>query len=82
MLLKDFLNEGASRLETLYPTKEARNIMLMLCESRIGTKSYTHIVEPEYQIKDKALMGLMRIWSVWPLVSRFSTSWDTLISVG
>lgn len=58
MLLKDFLNEGASRLETLYPTKEARNIMLMLCESRIGTKSYTHIVEPEYQIKDKALDGL------------------------
>ena len=58
MLLKDFLNEGAARLETLYPTKEARNIMLMLCESRIGTKSYTHIVEPEYQIKDKAMDGL------------------------
>ena len=58
MLLKDFLNGGAARLETLYPTKEARNIMLMLCESRIGTKSYTHIVEPEYQIKDKALDGL------------------------
>ena len=58
MLLKDFLNEGAARLETLYPTKEARNIMLMLCESRIGTKSYTHIVEPEYQIKDRALDGL------------------------
>ena len=32
--------------------------MLMLCESRIGTKSYTHIVEPEYQIKDKSLEGL------------------------
>lgn len=38
MLLKDFLNEGVARLESLYPTKEARNIMLMLCESRIGTK--------------------------------------------
>lgn len=58
MLLKDFLNEGVTRLEPLYPTKEARNIVLMLCESRIGTKSYTHIVEPEYQIKDKALEGL------------------------
>lgn len=58
MLLKDFLNEGVARLEPLYPTKEARNIMLMLCESRIGTKSYTHIVEPEYQIKDKSLEGL------------------------
>lgn len=58
MLLKDFLNEGVARLEPLYPTKEARNIMLMLCESRIGTKSYTHIVEPGYQIKDKSLDGL------------------------
>lgn len=58
MLLKDFLNEGVARLESLYPTKEARNIMLMLCESRIGTKSYTHIVEPEYQVKDKSLEGL------------------------
>ncbi len=58
MLLKDFLNEGVARLEPLYPTKEARNIVLMLCESRIGTKSYTHIVEPAYQIKDKSLEGL------------------------
>lgn len=55
MLLKDFLNEGIVRLESLYPTKEARNIILMLCESRIGTKSYTHIVEPEYVVGDKAL---------------------------
>ncbi len=55
MLLKDFLNEGIGRLESLYPTKEARNIILMLCESRIGTKSYTHIVEPEYVVGDKSL---------------------------
>ena len=53
MLLKDFLKEGVQALESLYPTAEARNIMLMLCEYRLGTKSYTHIVEPEYDIKDK-----------------------------
>ena len=58
MLLKDFLKEGISRLEPLYPTAEARNIMLMLCEYRIGTKSYTHIVEPETAIKDKFLEPL------------------------
>ena len=58
MLLKDFLNEGVARLEPLYPTKEARSIMLMLCESRIGTKSYTHIVEPDYVVSDKALETL------------------------
>lgn len=55
MLLKDFLKEGTARLESLYPTAEARNIVLMLCEDRIGTKSYTHLIEPGYTIKDKAL---------------------------
>ena len=59
MLLKDFLKEGISRLEHLYPTAEARSIMLMVCESRIGTKSYTHIVEPGYTIKDKFVEPLM-----------------------
>ncbi len=53
MLLKDFLKEGTSRLEGIYPEAEARNIMLLLCEKRIGTKSYTHIIEPEYSVKDK-----------------------------
>lgn len=50
MLLADFLNRGIEALEPLYPTAEARSIMLMLCEAFIGTKSYTHIVEPRYPI--------------------------------
>ena len=53
MLLTDFLKKGIAALEPLYPTAEARNIVLMLCEELIGTKSYTHIVEPEYQIDRK-----------------------------
>lgn len=53
MLLTDFLKKGIAALEPLYPTAEARNIVLMLCEELIGTKSYTHIVEPEYQIDKK-----------------------------
>ena len=59
MLLKDFIKEGTSRLESLYPTSEARNIVLMLCEDRIGTKSYTHLVEPDYAVKDKYVEPLM-----------------------
>ena len=53
MLLTGFIKEGISALEPLYPTAEARNIVLMLCEDIIGTKSYTHIVEPQYQISKK-----------------------------
>ena len=62
MLLVDFLKEGIAALEPLYPTAEARNIVLMLCEEVIGTKSYTHIVEPEYKIDrkgEKALSAAM-----------------------
>ena len=53
MLLTDFLKKGIAALEPLYPTAEARSIVLMLCEAVIGTKNYTHIVDPQYQIDKK-----------------------------
>lgn len=52
MLLTDFIKEGTTSLEPLYPTKEAHNIVLILCSDVLGTKSYTHIVEPEYVIPE------------------------------
>ena len=58
MLLKDFIKEGISSLASLYPAEEARSIVLMLCEDRLGIKSYTHIVEPLTVIPDEALPGL------------------------
>ena len=58
MLLSDFLKQGISALEPLYPTAEARSIVLMLCEELIGTKSYTHIVDPQYQIDKKWVQPL------------------------
>ena len=58
MLLTDFLKEGIAALEPLYPTAEARSIVLMLCEAVIGTKSYTHIVDPQYEIDKKGAQPL------------------------
>ena len=58
MLLSDFIKQGISALEPLYPTAEARSIVLMLCEELIGTKSYTHIVDPQYQIDKKGVQPL------------------------
>ena len=58
MLLNAFLKEGQAALEHLYPTAEAKNIVLMLCEAVIGTKNYTHIVEPEYEIDEKDMPAL------------------------
>ncbi len=53
MLLTDFLKKGIAALEPLYPTAEARSIVLMLCEEIIGTKNYTHIIDPQYEIDKK-----------------------------
>lgn len=47
MLLADFIQQGTESLEALYPAVEARKMVLMLCEHKLGTKSYTHIVEPK-----------------------------------
>ena len=58
MLLTEFISNGTAALESLYPTKEARTIVLMLCEHLIGTKSYTHIVEPAYEIPKGKIKAL------------------------
>ena len=47
------------RLSAIYPSPEARGILAILCEERLGVKSYTHIVEPGYEIAPDALPGLL-----------------------
>ena len=58
MLLAEFVKAGTKALDSLYPQKEARSIVLMLCEEVLGTENYTHIVEPEFKIDDKKLPEL------------------------
>lgn len=58
MLLAEFVKAGTKALDSLYPQKEARSIVLMLCEEVLGTENYTHIVEPEFKIDDKKLPDL------------------------
>ncbi len=58
MLLAAFLKQSVSDLSPLYGEPEARNIVLMLCESLLGTKSYTHITEPEFLISPEAQPAL------------------------
>ena len=50
MLLNAFIEQGIKALEPLYPTPEARQMILMLCEETLGIKNYTHIVNPDYEI--------------------------------
>lgn len=46
LLLKDFIAEAVCSLLPLYPEGEARGVVLLLCGDLLGTKSYTHIIEP------------------------------------
>ena len=50
MLLADFIRSGSARLESLYPSPEARGLVLMLCEEKLGVARYTHIIEPQTPI--------------------------------
>lgn len=50
MLLADFIRDGIARLEALYPSPEARGLVLMLCEEKLGVRNYTHIIEPQTRI--------------------------------
>ena len=59
MLLSDFIHKGTQSLESLYPSREAHNIVLMLCEALLGVQSYTHIVEPETVVDPSLEPGLL-----------------------
>ena len=58
MRLSDFIRGSVAVLEPLYPVEEARSIIYLLCEERIGTRSYTHIVSPEYEVPATAQADL------------------------
>ena len=54
MLLKDLIKEGTDIISSMYPEREAREMVFAYLESVIGTRRYTHIIEPEYQVDDEA----------------------------
>lgn len=54
MLLKDLIKEGTDIISSMYPEREAREMVFAYLETAIGTKRHTHIIEPEYQVDDEA----------------------------
>ena len=55
MLLADFIRKSSVALERLYPSPEARGLVSLLCRERLGVTSYTHIVEPQFEIPAASL---------------------------
>ena len=59
MLLADLVRRGVKSLKALYPEPEARSMVLLLCQERLGVMSYTHIVEPATEVPEEDLDGLL-----------------------
>jgi len=55
MLLRDFVNHSREALESIYPIPEAKALSGILCTEFLGVQSYTHMVNPDYEIKSKNL---------------------------
>lgn len=71
MLLKDFIRQTCESLEAEYTATEARSIVSLYCYEILGVQSYTHIIEPEYEIPEDRLAGMLsdadRLSQGWPV---------------
>lgn len=71
MLLKELINKGAETVSTMYPEREAREMVFAFLEHHLGTRRHTHIVEPDYEVSDEnasvALAAFGRMASGEPL---------------
>ncbi len=55
MLLKELISEGTLTISTLYPEREAREMVLSYLETALGTSRHTHIIEPLYSVDDESV---------------------------
>ena len=71
MLLKDIIYKGIETVSTLYPEREAREMVFAFLEHHLGTKRHTHIMEPAYEVSHEdasaALAAFGRMASGEPL---------------
>ena len=58
MLLKEYIAGSVQGLASVYGPEEARSVVLMLCEAYLGTRNYTHIVNPDFVIGEDSLEKL------------------------
>ena len=57
MLLADFIRQGTEALAALYPEPEARSILLLLCEERLGVSRRAYLTEPALEVPAGCLAG-------------------------
>lgn len=57
MLLADFIRQGTEALAALYPEPEARSILLLLIEERLGVSRHAYLTEPALEVPAGCLAG-------------------------
>ncbi len=50
--LKGFLDDGLKALGPLYPADEARNILMTLCESKLGVARHAYLTDPDFPVDE------------------------------
>ena len=77
MLLRDIIKKGVETISSLYPEREAREMVLAYLEHRIGTTRHTHIMEPERTVEeaDSILEDFARMASGEPLQYVTGKAW-------
>lgn len=58
MQLKTLINEGTKTISSLYPEREAREMVFSCLESILGTSRHTHILEPDYEVSEEKVMSV------------------------
>ena len=54
MLLSEFIQSAAAGLGAVYPQQEARSMVSILVCERLGVQSWTHIVNPSFEIPEQS----------------------------
>ncbi len=68
MLLADFIRQGTEALAALYPEPEARSILLLLIEERLGVSRRAYLTEPALEVPAGCLAGdLVRLRNGEPI---------------
>lgn len=55
MLLTELINKGIRTISQTYPEGEAREMVLLFLENRLGTSRHTHILNPSYEVCEEAV---------------------------
>lgn len=53
MFLKELIKKGTATISTVYPEREAREMVSVYLAWALGVQRHTHIIEPEYQVSEK-----------------------------